>query len=280
VTGDPRLVRALVGCYPADWRRRYGSEYSQLLCDLRVHRHPFLVLDSLRGAARAQLAPGGSPMSTRSPMTTAVWAVALFTVAGIGFQKLSEDLAGVAAGVRAVLVVAAVVALVSLVVAAAPTAVALLRGRDRKAWWYVAVPVVAGAVWFGVVQLAVGLSQPNDVRSGATRLAAVVVGIAGVGVVAGTAWAAATVLRRVAAPEPARLRPVALTILAVAMGAASVLALVWGLRVHATAPGAFSGDDGLVATPFVVSWVATVVLMAVAAVLAGVASRRQVSSPA
>lgn len=133
MTGDPRLVRALLACYPHRWRREYGDEYAQLLCDLRAHRRPGLVVDSLRGALRARLHEGGPLMPTRSPMTTAVWAAGLFTVAGMGFQKLTEDFTGVAGTVYALLVGAAALALLALVAAAAPTAVALLRGRETRA---------------------------------------------------------------------------------------------------------------------------------------------------
>jgi hypothetical protein len=274
---DPRLVRILVGCYPARWRRTYGDEYGQLLCDLRVQRHPRLVLDSLRGAARARLLPGGLVMSTRSPMTVAVWAAGLFTVAGLGFQKLSEDLT-VASGVWTLLVVAAAVALLALVVAAVPTAVALVRGRDHRAWWYVAVPFVACAAWLVLVRVALAVADDHGPHATQTRLAAAAVGLGGVGVVAATAWATSTVLRRVPAEQPRGLRRAALTVVAVGMGVATALAVLWGLAVHAHDPGAFSGDQGLVATPFVPSWLGTVVLMAGAAALAGVASRRQAAA--
>ena len=280
MTGDPRVVRLLLACYPSGWRRRYGPEYGQLLCDLRVQRHPLLILDSLHGALRAQLAPGGLLMSARSPMTTAVWAVGLFTVAGIAFQKLSEDLTGAggstADALRAWLVAAAAVSMLALLVATAPTGVALLRGRDRRAWGYVAVPVVGAAAWFGVVRALRAVGQPGGVHSGANLAVVAVVVLAGVGVVAATAWAASAVLRRVPAEQPARLRPVALVVLAVGMGATAVLALAWGLSVRAGDPGVVSGDQGLVATPFVPSWVATVVLLAAAAALAAVAGRRQI----
>lgn len=272
---DPRLVRVLVGCYPARWRRVHGDEYGQLLCDLQVHRHPALVLDSLRGAARARLVPGGLTMSTRSPMTVAVWAAALFTVAGLGFQKLSEELLTVANGVRTLLAIAAAVALLALVVAAVPTAVALVRGRDHRAWWYVAVPFVACAAWLVLVQVALAVTGGHGVHATQTRLAAAAVALGGLGAVAATAWAASTVLRRVPAEQPPGLRRTALAVLAVGMGATTVLAVLWGLLVHAHDPSAFTGDQGLVATPFVPSWLGTVALMAGAAVLAGVASRRQ-----
>jgi hypothetical protein len=278
MTADPRLVRALLACYPASWRRRYGDEYAQLLCDLRIHRHPRLIADSLRGALRAQLSPGGPLMSFRSPMTTAIWAAGLFTVAGIGFQKLSEDFTGVASVVYALLVAAAAIALAALVAAAAPTAVALLRGRDAGARWYLAVPVAGAAAWYGILRLALLLSRGHGVHSAANLTGFALIAAAGIAVVAATAWAAGTVLRRVPADQPRRLRPAALLALAAGMAVTTVLALVWGLRVRASDPAAFHGDEGILATPFVPSWIGVLVLMAGATVLAAIAGRRQLAA--
>jgi hypothetical protein len=277
VTADPLLVRTLVACYPAGWRRRYGDEYAQMLCDLRIHRRPVLILDSLRGAARAH---GGVLMSTRSPMTTAVWAAGLFAVAGTGFQKLAEDFSGRAGGVYAWLVAAATVAFLALVAAAAPTAVALLRGRDTGAWKYVAVPVVGVAVWFGILRLAQTISDGQHVHSAANIAGFALVAVAAIAVVAATAWAASTVLRRLPAAQPARLRPVALLVLAAGMAMSTVAALIWGLRVRATEPSAFRGDHGLLATPFLPNWIGALVLMAAATALAATAGRRQLAGDA
>ncbi|WP_030442416.1 hypothetical protein [Actinoplanes subtropicus] len=257
VSEDARLVRALVACYPAGWRRRYGDEYAQLLSDLRIHRRPALIIDSLRGAVRAH---GGELMSRAAPMTVAVWAAGLFTVAGIGFAKLAEDFRGPGRTAHAIVVLMSAVALLALVAAAAPSGLALLRGRDSGAWKYVAVPVVGVALWFGVLAVAVAIGG----KPGFVLLA-----LAGVGVVAATAWAADTVLRRVPASPPRRLRPVALTVLAAGMGLATVAALVWGLQVRSR------GAAGFLATPFLPSWLGLVLALGAATALAGLADRRQ-----
>jgi hypothetical protein len=273
VSGDIRLVRALVACYPPQWRRRYGDEYAQLLCDMRVHRRPALIADSLIGAARAY---GGVLMSGDSPMTLAVWGAGLFTVAGIGFGKLAEDFTG-ATGPYVLLVVAAAVALLALAVAAAPTAAALLRGRDPGARKYVAVPIVGAVVWYGVLRLALALSDGHGVHSAPNVAGFVLIAVIGVAVVAATAWAAATVLRRVPAVLPPRLRPAAVMTVATGMAVATVAALIWGLRVHAAQPAVFRGDYGLLATPFVPSWLAVVLALAAATVLAGLSARRHLT---
>jgi len=196
VSGDDRLVRALVACYPADWRRRYGDEYAQLLEDLGIQRRPALIVDSFWGAVRAH---GGVFMSSDQPMTMAIWATALFTVAGSGFAKLAEDFTGRAAGMYGLLVVAAAVALLALVAAASPSAIALLRGRDAGAWKYVAVPVVGAVLWLAVVWLALRISASHGVHSAPNVTGFVLIAVTGIAVVAATAWAAALVLRRVPA---------------------------------------------------------------------------------
>jgi hypothetical protein len=275
VSGDVRLVRALVACYPAGWRRRYGDEYAQLLCDLRIHRRPALIVDSLRGAVRAY---GGVLMARYSPMTIAVWAAGLFTVAGIGFAKLAEDVTGLGGGMYALLVAAAALALLALVAAAVPTALALLRGRDAGAWKYVAVPFVGAVVWFGVLRLALAIAAGHGVHSAPNMAGFVLIAVTGIAVVAATAWAAATVLRRVPAAQPARLRPVAVMTVAGSMAIATVAALIWGLRVHSGDPAAFRGDHGILATPFAPSWIAVVVALAAATALAALAGRRQLAA--
>ena len=272
MTGDPRLIRVLLGCYPAGWRQRYGDEYAQLLCDLRVSRRPALIVDSLRGAVRAY---GGALMTSRSPMTVAVWATGLFTVAGIGLQKLSEDFVGVAEGSYHLVVAAAAVGLLALIVAAAPNAVVLLRGRDNRGWRYVAVPFLGAAVWYGVLRLAVALSGKHGVHSAPNVIGFALVAVAGVSVVAATAWAATTVLNRTSAAQPARLRPAALLTVSAGMAVATIGALVWGLRIHVDDPGGFRGDHGILATSFVPSWIAALILMAIATALTADAGRRQ-----
>jgi hypothetical protein len=272
--GDVRLVRALVACYPAGWRRRYGEEYAQLLCDLGIHRRPALIVDSLRGAVRAY---GGVLMATDSPMTVVVWAAGLFTVAGVGFAKLAEDAGGRGGGMYALVVAAAAVALLAVAAAAAPSAVALLRGRAAGAWKFVAVPVVGAVVWYGVLRLALALSSGHGVHSAPNVTGFALIAVTGIAVVAATAWAAAMFLRRVPAPPRARLRLSAVLAVAGGMAVATVAALIWGLQVRSADAAGFRADGGILATPFVPSWIAVVVALAAATVLAGIAGRRQLA---
>lgn len=274
MSGDVRLVRALVACYPAGWRRRYGEEYAQLLCDLRVHRRPALIVDSLRGAVRAY---GGVLMAGDSPMTVVVWAAGLFTVAGIGFAKLAEDSSASGSAMYVLLVVAAAAALLALAAAAAPSAVALLRGRDAGAWKFVAAPVVGAVAWYGVLRLALAFSAGHGVHSAPNVAGFVLIAVTGIAVVVATAWAAALVLRRVPGAPPARLRPLAFTAVAAGMAVAAVAALIWGLQVRSADPARFRGHQGILATPFVPSWIAVVAALGAATVLTALAARRQLA---
>jgi hypothetical protein len=274
MSDDARLVRALVACYPAGWRRRYGDEYAQLLRDLRIHRRPALIVDSLRGAVRAH---GGVFMASNSPMTVLVWAAGLFTVAGIGFAKLAEDFTG-ARGSYTVLAVASAVALLALIVAVVPSAVALVRGHDAGAWKYLAVPIVGALLWYGVLRVALTISDGHGVHSAPNVAGFLLIAVTGIGVVAATAWAAATVVRRAPGDRTARLRPAASTAVAGGMAMATIAALVWGLRVRSGTPAVFHGEYGILATPFVPSWIAVVVALGASAVLAGLGARRQLTA--
>jgi hypothetical protein len=116
------------------------------------------------------------------------------------------------------------------------------------------------------------------VHSAPNVIGFVLIAVTGVAVVAATAWAAATVLRRVPANQPRRLRPAALLTVAVGMAVATVAAVAWGLRLRSGDPAAFGGDHGILASPFVPSWVAVVAGLAAATVLAGIAGRRQLAA--
>ncbi|QLQ36558.1 hypothetical protein [Micromonospora robiginosa] len=272
MSSDSRLVRALVACYPPAWRHRYGEEYAQLLSDLRVHRRPRLVVDSLLGAARIH---GGALMSGRSPTVLPVWAAALFAAGGLGFAKLAEDLSGVATDAYAAMVVASAVVGLALVAMAAPAGAVLVRGRSAVAWKHAAVPVVGAAAWYGMVRVVAPTGRP--VHSGPNVAAFVLIAVTGLGVLAATAWAATRVLRWVPVVGARWLWPSAVTAMAVGMAAATVAVLVWGLRARTTDAAAFHRNEGLLATPFISSWIAVMAALCAASVLGGIAARHHLT---
>jgi hypothetical protein len=276
------MIRALLSCYPRAWRTRYGDEYAVLLADLLAEaspmRRPALVVDILRGAFDARIHPGGPRMFFRTPVTAAIWAAGLFTVAGLGFQKMNEDV-GIAghpgiAVAFVTLICAATIALGALVVAALPALAAMVRGRSVGAWPYLAVPIAGVAAWLAVVIVAQRIAGGHAVGSAPTVVGAVLIVGSGLLVVAATAWAASTVLQRVDAPGPARLRPATLSVIAGGMAVTTVACLGWGAAVLATRQ---SDAAGLLTTPFLPTWITIIAVMAIATVIASTAARRQVA---
>jgi hypothetical protein len=288
MSDDPLLVRGLLRCYPSRWRRRYGDEYAALLADTLAGasraRRSVLVVNVLRGAFDARLIRlGGALMSARSPLTTAIWATGLFTIAGVAFQKLTEDPAITATadthhGIDwsfTALLVAAAIAVAALVVTTLPAAAHMIRGHANGTWLLVAVPPVAFAAWYGILRLGLLVTGHHSVHSARNVLAAVLVVVAGVGVVAATAWAANAVLRRVDVTGPPRLRRASMSVVSAGMTAATIACLVWGLTVRSANPSGFGPHNGVLASPFILSWIIVLVLMATATTLTAAATRRQ-----
>jgi hypothetical protein len=294
MSAESVLVRCLVACYPADWRRRYGDEYAAVLSDSLMaapaSRRPALLANIVYGAVDARLNPEGPFMSerVRLPIATAMWAAALFGLAGVGFQKITEypELREAAEQHAAVgwsynvLVGAAAAAAIALLLAVVPPAVALVRGRPAGTLRFLAVPPLALLVWVGLLPLAFRLARGHSVHSPANVTAVVVIVVSGLGVVAATAGAVSAVLRRVHVRALPRLRAVILPVVAGAMAATTLACAAWGIALRAGDPAEFNSDDGLLATSLPASWVATTLVMAAATMLAIRASHREISAAA
>jgi hypothetical protein len=294
MSADSGLVRFLVSCYPARWRRHYGDEYAAVLADCLAaatgFRRAALLANIVGGAVDARLSPEGPFMSerVRVPIVMAVWAAGLFGLAGVGFQKLTEypDLKEAAAQHAAVglsyniLRAMAAVALLSLLAAAVPPVVSLLGRWPAGTLKYLAVPPLALAIWVGSLPLAFVLARGHSVHSPANVAAVAAVVLFGVGVVAATAWTASRVLRRAQVRTLPRLRAVSLPVVAGAMAATTLACAAWGVALRAGDPAEFNSDDGLLAISLPASWFATTLVMAGATAFAILASRRELSAAA
>lgn len=285
---DPLLVRLLLACYPASWRRRYGDEYADLMTRSfhatgRVRRVG-QISDILRGALDARIHPKGRGMADRStPMTVAVWATGLFTVAGCGLAKMRDDATLIAAQNQHAAIgwsfdlvpVTAGIALLALIIAAFPAGLAMLREPGLRSLRLLVIPLLACAAWYAGVRLALHFAGGRGAQTGVNPTAAALVTAGAVIVVGLIAWTAAAVLRRVPAGLPPRGRSAALAVLALGMAATTAACLAWGIAVHDTDPAEYSvGNDGLFATSFLPSWITISVLMAAATALAAWASLR------
>jgi hypothetical protein len=174
-----RLARLALALYPLAYRRRYGEEMQALLEDEGAT--PGAVADLLRGAARAHLRPEPGLARELGPddrlklgLSSTLLAWLVFSVAGLGFYKTTEDHSFTTAGdahgllgaahlavqILALLATAAVVlGAIQLVVAAGRQV--LDRGPVRRAG-ILAVGCVAVFVLVTAALVAVAGSNASD----------------------------------------------------------------------------------------------------------------------
>jgi hypothetical protein len=291
---DPVFVRAVLGLYPPRWRDRYGEEFAALLIDMAAaSRWPArarLIANGAAGALAARLNhPGGSKMPDRIRGSIAVVACAViaFSIAGAGFQKMTEypDFQAVAhqhAAVAAsfdILRVAAVLAGIAVLAGALPVAWSVIRQVIRSPRADLIRPlVVPPAVvlgWLIVVRVVVGVSRHPQVNSAANIATVTAVVLLSVAVAAACGWAAVTVLRRADLPAGLlRSEIVPMAVLTTCMAVVTGADISWGLALRSADGALFHSDNGLVATPVPPSWAGGVVVLLAVTVLTAVATVR------
>lgn len=274
--------------YPSAWRTRYREELAAVLDAAPVT--PFVLFDVLRGALDAHLHPelvpeGGRHMPThlRSSEIAVFAAWIAFVVAGMSFQKSSEDIMKVDASLAAVNIpyllieAGAVVALLAVLAGGVPIALAALRfafaNRRRDVLALFAVPVVSFGVLvvYGFIALQVANGADAAASHPTTVGKELFVGLMGIfllGAVAST-WAVAAAIRR--SEVSGRLFRFALvpaTVTALAMALMLGAVVGWGLALRAADPAAFNGYDGIFASSTALAWIGNIVVMAVATAVA------------
>lgn len=292
-------MRFLLRLYPAAWRARYGEEFAALLEDQPLT--PRIALDTLLGALDAHVVTLGSQgrigmvNRLRSSQIAVFCAYIAFVVAGIGFQKMTEYDDFMAArshtlvGVPFDIVVAgAAISLLAVLAGGVPLALSALRfAWERKRWdiaLLLATPAFALALLLGYGAFLLHIANNGSAqfsRSAQTGVslrdkvffALLVIGFA-VAAVAST-WAVCVAIRRAEISAPLfRFARIPALVTAVVMLAVAVATLVWGLGLRGAEPGLLSGNDGVMATNTTLSWLAIVVVMALASLVALVASLR------
>jgi hypothetical protein len=195
---NARLARLALALYPLAYRRRYGEEMTTLLED--TPPSPAVIVDLLRGAARAHLRPEpavagevGADERLRLGVGSVLLCWVLFALAGLALYKTTEGSASEGSGAPGLLnglhlAIQALAALgsVAVVVAAAPLVFVALRqgaGRPelrrltRLACGYVAAFVAGTAA---LVLLAAGTTHSGGVDAlilAAWSLVALVCGV-------------------------------------------------------------------------------------------------------
>ena len=291
-----RLVGWLVRLYPRAWRDRYEEEFVAMLEQGRSSIRD--LFDVALGVVDAWLRPqviyeGRLVMVARmrGAVLAVLWAWASLVVAGVGFRKLTEYhgfvrvarddvLVGVAFDV---VVVGAVVALAAVTVGGVPVAYAALReslveGR-KDVPLLLCVPLLCGARFVGYVLVLVKVIYPALGRTAVhgTVNVALFLSLVGAFMLAAlaSAWAVTAAVGRIeVGSRILRFAIYAAAVAAVAMTVVLVGTTVWGLGLLAQAPGLFSADEGILATPTYATWLVIVVVMAVSTAVALVASIR------
>lgn len=292
-------MRFLLRLYPAGWRARYGEEFAALLEDQPLT--PRIALDTLLGALDAHVVALGSHGRTgmvnrlRSSQIAVFCAYIAFVVAGMGFQKMTEyddfmsarrhTLVGVPFDV---VVAGAAVSLLAVLAGGVPLALSALRyAWDRKRWdiaLLLATPALALALLLGYGAFLLHIANTGSAqfsRSAQSGVSlrdkvffALLVGGFAVAAVAST-WAVCVAIRRAEiAASLFRFARIPALVTAVIMLTVAIATLIWGLGLRGAEPGLLSGDDGVLATNTMLSWLAIVAVMALSSLVALVASLR------
>lgn len=292
--GDPLLVRAALSLYPARWRDRYGEEFASLLTDMASTAswptRAGLIADTARGALDARLNPPGGrimPDRIRGPVAVTACAVMVFSIAGAGFQKMTEDPAFAAAARKhaaigaqlGVLRVAAIVAAVAVLAGALPLAWSIIRqattARRADLIRPLVIPPAAVTSWLAVVVVIARAYHHPQVHSAANIATVAAIALLGLAAAAACAWAMIALLRR--ADLPARLlRPqvVPMAVLSVCMAVVTGADISWGLSLRAADSSLFYSNNGLVATPTPPSWAGGLAVLAAVTVVTATATVR------
>jgi hypothetical protein len=290
----------LMRLYPHTWRERYEDEVLAML-----EQRSLSFTDGVNlffGALDAQLHPhlGTTGMSLyerilamfvtlRRSLLMIFCAFIGFVLAGWAFQKMTEsdDFVAVArthsvVGLSFTLVViGAVVALLAVLIGGLPIAIAVIRSalahKRRGPLLLLAVPILAFAVFLGTTLLLEALHRPDNQLSP----------VLGRGLFFGTLIVAAIVsagavcfaVVRSEIPEKFLCFAVLPFILAtLSMTLILVATIIWGLGLRDAAPQLFAGYDGIVGSSTIGTWLAIVIAMTIATVLAAVSLLRSLSA--
>jgi hypothetical protein len=297
-----KTTKYLLRLYPRTWRERYEEEFLAML-----DQRPVSFLDGIDlffGALDAQLHPhlGTTGMSLyerishmfftlRRSLLTIFCAFICFVLAGWGFQKMTEyddfQEAAQAHGIVGLsfhlVVFGAVAALLAVLAGGLPIAVAVIRSalarKRRGPLFLLAIPILAFAVFLLTTLLLEAIDHPGTQPVWQLFLHR--------GLFFGTLIAAAitstgAVCFAVTHSEiPEKLLRFAFlpSILAtISMALILAATITWGLGLRDAAPQLFAGNDGIVESSTTGTWLAIVIAMAIATVLAAISLMRGLSA--
>lgn len=273
-----RIAR-LLHYYPPAWRERYEDEVTDVLSQHRVTFSTWL--DLARGAFDAHVDPRFtgkmSPFAARLRRSEIIvfCSFIAFVVAGLGFQKMTEDAdkaglmqshVAVGAGFYAV-IAGAVIALLAIVAGALPIATVILRqalaARRRDILALLAVPPV--------LFVAIVVYGAFVVHTSNSGISASVRGLIVLFIFSAAASAAAVSLaaaRSELNDAVLRLAQWPSRVATAAMGLSLIGVVIWGISLHSSAPSFFALDGGTLTSYAYFTWLRVVVVMALATAVA------------
>lgn len=299
-----KITHALLRLYPRTWRERYEEEFLAML-----EQRPISFLDGIDlffGALDAQLHPhlGTTGMSLyerivhmfatlRRSLLTIFCAYVGFILAGWAFQKMTEyDDFKEAAQTHSIVglsfnlvVIGAVAALLAVLAGGLPIAVAVVRSalvqKRRGPLLLLATPILAFAIFLGTMFLLEAFHHPGNQHSPLGQM------VLDRGLFFGTLIAAAivsagSVCFAVARSEISErllhfaVLPSVLATISMALILAATI--TWGLSLRDGAPQLFAGNNGIVGSSTIGTWLAIVIAMAIATVLAALSLMRGLSA--
>jgi len=299
-----KITQYLLRLYPRTWRERYEEEFLAML-----EQRPISFLDGIDlffGALDAQLHPhlGTTGMSLyerfvhmfatlRRSLLTIFCAYVGFILAGWAFQKMTEyDDFKEAAQTHSIVglsfhlvVIGAVAALLAVLAGGLPIAVAVVRSalvqKRRGPLLLLATPILAFAIFLGTMFLLEAFHHPGNQHSPMGQM------VLDRGLFFGTLIAAAivsagSVCFAVARSEISErlLHFAVLPSILATISMALILAatITWGLSLRDGAPQLFAGNNGIVGSSTIGTWLAIVIAMAIATVLAALSLMRGLSA--
>lgn len=293
------IQKLLLCLYPRAWRARYEEEFLVVLAS-----HPFSLfegLDVMRGALDAHLHPylGTSIMEwserirymlsiLRRSLLTIFCAYGGFILAGMGFQKMTEyaDFQEVARTHSLVgfsfnlVVIGSVVALLAVVAGGLPIVVTVIKSalvrRRLTPLFALAMPVLAFGTFFGILPLLKAVFHPGDqhVLLGrglflGTLLATAIISVGSICFAVARSEISEKLLRFALPPS---------ILATLSMALMSVSTFIWGLGLQESAPKLFTGNDGIVGSSTLGTWLGIVIAMALATTLAVISLMRALSA--
>jgi hypothetical protein len=292
ISASLRLYRALLHLHPQAFRREFGASILQVFAQECRDAHraagaagvlrlwlPSLC-DLVAGAVAEHLASlvapwkGSTSMRVYRQSASEIFAAFIaYVIAGIGFQKMSEEVVKsslpqahpLMAIAYMVVQAGAVLALLGVLVGGVPIALVALRDALANRRWGIllrfAVPPISLVVVAGNLLLLLHRS-PGHV------LAWTLIGLFVLAAVVSTAAVLSAVQRSDVDARLFRFARIPGAVVALAMVGTLVASATWSIILWQSAPSIFFGNDGVLATSTVVSTVAHTAAMLAATIIA------------